>query len=463
MDITRALAATFTALMATLLFAMPVRWQSNTQGADATSPAASSTSAAVITGVSRSGPTFAAPGGDAKGQTLMYGLGLVFQVGPRTAAVSCNIRTIGTGHWDFENGTDMVVFDDLATMGRQKRIAVARNEEDRNPATGKKRIAVTYPIQVGFVPLGAKRPDGSVHPAAGTGFGFSQALCYDLNDQGYYTPEDAREGGQAPSTQRWYLHQFAYDGRQFRVVKKEPHSPEAPLKTADGKWTLTAPGMSAATADGDDLLLPVSAGDGKRIVAGVSRWRCENGVWRPMAFYDVSDGMEPSLIRDVDGSLLYSVRGGGPEAEAARVWRSKDHGATWSQTLHLPKLRANAPVVLNQAADGTPYIAGDRPDSFRAILCLWPLNAQRTACGPAVVARDCPADFGPAPKDNLWFADHPMATTVQLADGKWHNLLGYRVIAFNMSGVGGETVTPHTGCYIEEVGSAGPPRPAWQF
>jgi hypothetical protein len=37
------------------------------------------------------------------------------------------------------------------------------------------------------------------------------------------------------------------------------------------------------------------------------------------------------------------------------------------------------------------------------------------------------------------------------------------VIAFNTAGVGGETITPRTGCYIEEVLSAGPARSAWDF
>ena len=404
--------------------------------------------------VSRGRPALTKPDGDTKDQ---YGLGLVFQVAPHTAAVSCNVRTVGTGHWDFENGTDVVVFTDVATIGKQKRIVVGRNEEDRNPVTGKKRIAVTYPVQVGFVPLGAKRPDGSAHPDAGTGFGFSQALCYDLNDQGYFTMY------QAPAEHWHYVCQFAYDGQNFRVVKTEKKPADAPLKTADGAWTITAPGLSAAVAHGNDLLLPVSANDGKREVAGVSRWRRAGGDWCPVAFYDVSGGTEPSLIRDVDGSLLYSVRGAGADGQAVRVSRSSDSGQNWKQVLHDPKLRSNAPVTLIQTAAGTPCIAANQPGSFRATLCLWPLNAQRTGCGAAIVARDCVGDFGPAPDGTTWFADHPMATTVQLADGKWHGLLGYRVMAFNTTGVGGETVTPRTGCYVEEVFSAGPARPVWKF
>ena len=444
------------ALAILLIPATIVRCSLSARGDDRSTQAAGPAETSGITNVSRGRPALAEPGGLADGQVLRYGLGVIFQVAPRTAAALSNVRTAGVGHWDFENGADAVVFNDLATIGQQKRVICARNEEDLNPATGKRRVAVTYPIAVGFVPLGAKRPDGSAHPAAGTGFGFSQALCFDLNDQGYFTWK------QTP-TRRWYVHQLAYDGQDFRVVKTEMKPVDAPLKTADGAWAIIAPGISSAIPDGDDLLFAVRAGDGGRQVSGVSRWRRSGGDWRPLTFHGVSDGSEPSLVRDVDGRLLYSVRGEGAEGQAVRVWRSGDSGKSWDQVFHVANLRANAPVVLNRAADGTPYIAADHPASFRAKLCLWPLNAERTGCGPLIVARDCVADFGPAPEGTTWFADHPIATTVQLADGRWHNLLAFRVMAFNTAGVGGETVTPRTGCYIEEVFSAGSARPAWRF
>ena len=38
----------------------------------------------------------------------------------------------------------------------------------------------------------------------------------------------------------------------------------------------------------------------------------------------------------------------------------------------------------------------------------------------------------------------------------------YRVIAFSTKGRGGETITPATGAYVEEVQSAGPPLPIWE-
>jgi hypothetical protein len=432
-----------------------------------------------ITKVSHLGPALTEPDDSTKDQVIRYGLGFILQVAPRTAAVLCNVRTIGEGHWDWENGADAVVFDDLATIGRQKRLTLTRNEYDQNPATGKKRVAVTYPTVGGFVPLGAKRPDGSAHPNAGTGFGIANALCYDLNEQGYYIPADATAGGQYPSSSRWYVHQFAYDDKGLRIVKAEmmpcagnrlllPDVRKAEvaknkLKTTDGVWAITAGGLSAAIPDGDDLLLPVMANDGKLDATGVSRWGREDGDWHPVAFYAVSDGTEPTLIRDIDGALLYSVRDAGGGVEAVGVWRSPDNGKTWKQVFYDTKLRSNAPVALHQAADGTPLIAADQPGSFRAKLCLWPLTADCTGCGPAIMARDCVQDFGPPPEGTLWFADHPTGATVQLADGQWHRLLAYRVLAFKMGGAGKETPTPQTGCHIQEVFSAGPARPSWKF
>lgn len=383
-------------------------------------PTAEPIGLSTITGVTRSTPALTQPGPSVHGQVTRYGLGFVFQVGPTTAAVSCNIRIVGPGRVDFEDGTDVIVFDELTAIASQRAVVCARNDEHTDPATGRRRVAVNYPIVVGFVPYGARRPDGSSHPYAGTGFGFSEVLCHELNDQGFFTLDQ-------PFERQWYVYQFVYDGVAFQVTNRQMKSADAPLTTADGRWSITAPGMSCAIPDGDDLLFAVVARDSQREAAGVSRWRRHDHAWQPVAFVPVSDGSEPSLIRDTDGALLYSVRGAGEEGTAVRVWRSSDSGQSWQQLLHYPALRAAGPVVLNQAADGTPYIAANHRDSLRATMCVWPLTSDRTALLPPIVARDCTADFGPPPEGTVWFADHPTATTVRLADGNWHNLLAYRV------------------------------------
>ena len=76
--------------------------------------------------------------------------------------------------------------------------------------------------------------------------------------------------------------------------------------------------------------------------------------------------------------------------------------------------------------------------------------------------RDCLTEFGVPPRETVWAADHPCAYTVQLADGRLHNVMGYRVLEWIENT---QFVPPcdRTGSYIEEVISAGKPIPIWRF
>ena len=61
----------------------------------------------------------------------------------------------------------------------------------------------------------------------------------------------------------------------------------------------------------------------------------------------------------------------------------------------------------------------------------------------------------------MWRVDHPSGAVVQLADGAWHNVLGYRIHEDVESR--STEPPPQTGAYLEEVRSAGPPAAAWKF
>jgi len=79
-----------------------------------------------------------------------------------------------------------------------------------------------------------------------------------------------------------------------------------------------------------------------------------------------------------------------------------------------------------------------------------------------ILARDCRAEFGPPAGGSSWNAHHPVAASLRLNDGAWHNVLSYRVCER------GEIThqlgpTPQTGAYLEEVISAGPAVPVWNF
>ncbi len=89
----------------------------------------------------------------------------------------------------------------------------------------------------------------------------------------------------------------------------------------------------------------------------------------------------------------------------------------------------------------------------RQKLYLWPLSDDRASLEAPILGRHCKAEFGPAPSGSMWRADHPSSTTVQLADGNWHNVMGYRI----HDDVESHELPspPQTGAYLEEVISAG--------
>ena len=140
--------------------------------------------------------------------------------------------------------------------------------------------------------------------------------------------------------------------------------------------------MTNAIPDDMDLLLPMAGGktgadrfdparcrelglvyDHHDAGCGVMRWRRDEKRWRPVSFVPVTgddNSLEPSLIRDIDGSLLFGARGGRESTyNDIRVWRSQDGGETWAQVINVSGALSSAPVSLNQAADGTPYVVSN--------------------------------------------------------------------------------------------------------
>lgn len=182
--------------------------------------------------------------------------------------------------------------------------------------------------------------------------------------------------------------------------------------------------------------------------------------------------MEPSLARDLDGSLLLTARKGDrteEDAFALRVWRSNDGGARWERIIEVPATLDAGPRAIGTAADGTPFIVGNpvQPDRsyLREATWLWPLNARRTGTDAPLTVRDGPAEFGPAPKDTPWRVDHPNSAVLRLADGRWHCLIVFRVYRNDLLRAVGAppAVGEVSGTYIEEVLSRGPERPEWNF
>ena len=406
-----------------------------------------------ITGVTKGSVDLSILPDTASGEVLCYGVGFPFQVAPRKAAVFCSIWTVGTGNIDFINGSDVIFFDDLADIRSDKAIPLSRNQWGPHPKTGKSSVTVKGPVLGGFVPFGAKLEDGSPHPHAGTGFGLCIEILYSLDRTGHF---DYRDG----IREHFELFQFASNGKDFRVLKKERVKCETLLSNCH----LSGIFISNAIPDGNDLLQVMTAKTGEDSVSGVTRWRYGADGWRPISFVPVTEWSEPSLIRDEDGNLLFSARSNGKALFDAAVWRSADNGETWEQIIYRKECRSRSPVSLNRAVDGTPYIAANLPpnDRTREVLCYWPLNESRTDLEECRIARDAPAEFGPAPSGSWWRVDHPNSAIVQLADGAWHSILVYR-ISDNGEIEGDADPTPQTGCYVEEVLSRGEAIPAWNF
>ena len=416
------------------------------------------------------------------GLMCRYGVAFPFQIAPRQAALSCSLRNENLPGGDFENGADIILFDDLSRISADGAVPITRNDKYVNEQTGQPRIVIRYPVVGGFVPLGARRADGSPHPHAGTGFGLCEALDFPMYEGCYYKKEDKRKS----MVRIVEVRQFAYDGKQFRITATEAYDAERKLTAPGSDWALVWPGLRQAVADGDDLLYPVLATTGDprawrdgAMASGVARWTRQDGAWRPTAFRPVivcdsplaDVWLEPSLVRDTDGALLFTARGcadPGLDKSApvevnhvVRVWRSTDDGQSWQPIIDQPQARGQAPITLNQAVDGTPYIVASALGRERDLLNIWPLSDDRTGLESPILVRDALGEFGPPPSGIVWFMDHANAGVVQLADGKWHDVLSYRIM--DRGEHRGDDPAEPTGQYIEEVISTGPPVAPWRF
>ncbi len=401
-------------------------------------------------------------------QSWIYQVAQPFQIAPRQAALLAHIRLGSTRVIDLEVGTDAVIFDSLATLSAQRRFPLARFVRLRHPRNGQELVMVSC-TQIGFVPLGARRADGSPHPHAGTGFAVNFEMGYPtaLSEQ-----EDTHIDLSSDVYTRIALKQLRYDGRELRVTHEE-YLPEDGL--IPGVVTTSGP-MAPCVSSGDGLIGGMCLDKWSAQSAAAVRWEVDaRGHWRPQQPIRLLDyATEPTMVRDVDGSLLLAVRPhpvkGCDDWLALRIFRSTDEGASWQLHLHIPRfLMANAPVFLNRAANGAPFVMTNRHRvpvvhrlAKREMIWAWPLTPDRRGVGEPVLVRDG-QEFGPTPTPgSVYRMDHPTATTVQLADGNWHCLVGYRVLedAEMRSDAG---PTPHTGLYVEEVLTPGTPTPTWNF
>lgn len=402
-----------------------------------------------------------------------YGIGYPVQVGPKKAALFCNVRILGAKCQDYEDGAEVFVFDDLSCVGKGGSVPVTWNEKEKDEQTGEPRFIVKYPPAVGFWPAGAKRSDGSVHPGAGKGF----ALCQALSFIGGGEELPWRMYSQKGLKHYVEVMQLAFDGQHVSVVKRECIRTGQKWETADG-WGLRSPGLQPAIPDGNDLLMAMTAAKKGAGGTGVCRFRFSEGLWQQVAFTRVAGGAEPSLARRADGTFIFTTRSGEKDnSKSIELWAAKDAGGPWTHHLRVDNVRNATPVSVHATPDGRIFVLANHPgvtsrdgkvrwpDTLRSQLALWQLAqgaAEFLPQRPRLI-RDCLEEFGML-EDCRWYVDHPVSATVQLGDGLWHGLVAYRVMAFPVnSDKVRERLTPHTGCYVEEVRSAQPAQPPWRF
>jgi hypothetical protein len=424
-----------------------------------------------ITSVTANPPRLTEPAENPPGEICRYGVGFPFQVAPKLAAVLCCLRNEGHPVGDFENGSDVFLFDDLDNIDPAGAVPIVRNDKYVD-TKGQRRIGIHYPVAGGFVPLGALREDGTPHPHGGTGFGLSEILDFPLLGKGHYSKSHKR----TKMIFRTALYQFSYDTHFFLIPDTDVFNLDDPLRASGpgSEWPLLKPGLKQGIADGDDFLCPVDASKGDVLdglqpgSAGVARWLRRGDAWQPVSYVPIAYHeddvvwIEPSLVRDLDGSLLFTSRGCfGDIGATIRIWRSTDGGETWRTVIDKEDARGEAPVTINLAADGTPYVVCNKPEHERDWLIIYPLNDERNDLLPAIDVRNALEEFGPPPKGPVWFMDHSMGETLRLGDGKWHHVLSYRNM--DRGEHAGGAPPPSSGQYLEELISDGPARPVWKF
>lgn len=410
-----------------------------------------------------------------------YAVATPIQVGPNTAALIVGREAVSGRALDFADGCEAILFDRLDRIDPAGALVLSANTEETNPHNGERVLMIKFPFAGAFVPLGARRQDGTPHPHAGTGFlvtvthGIPMRI---LDGEGGF---DGRWVMAPDLFRELELLQVSFDGARMAVTCRERMG----FRDLMPGVTIFNRGLSFV-ADGDDLLLPMQGAPGAddrqwatTVGCGCLRWRRDSEGWRPVEFSPATgeiNGFEPTIVRDQDGSLLMTARQTGadvPEKFSVFVWRSTDGGRTWTKTLERRRTRADSPVTLNVAPDGTPFIAANllTPNLtprggfgyWRDVLALWPLSKDRTKLEKPAIVRCASFEWGPAASDFGWNVDHPIGARLRLADGRWHSVLCSRGMDRGETGAG-LPPTPHTGTYVDEVFSSGQQAPGpWLF
>ena len=345
--------------------------------------------------------------------SVAYELGKGFQLDKTHCLLVASMDAQGGG--DKAVGNDGFIFETLADIQSADAIPLNWPEADYPLKSGRGTAWMAkFPANGCFVPLHAKLPDGTAHPAAGTGLLVSTGMTF--NADGSSAEEDSEVTNE--------FMQVRWDGKRLEITEREF------IDNLCG-YELCGAALSYYLADGDSFLAPLSTDKGIvvfRLGFDGRRWHVtETG--QPFASHyegktlNVRGESESSIQRWKDRYILYT-RGGDP---VGRLYSSTD-GLNFK--LCGQRYNNTVPQVLNKGLDGCLYIATNpNMDILRNPLVAYPLvddsfDYPNCTGEPVVIhdqdgVRDCSGDSIP-------FIDHAVAVNLFL-EGQWRHLIWYRV------------------------------------
>jgi hypothetical protein len=365
-------------------------------------------------------------------------LGKLFQLDRDTVLLAASLREQG-GH-DFEIGNDGFIFRHPSEIIPERAIPLNRLDPHYKMKSGKDAVLSKYPVGGIIVPLGAKLPDGSPHPAAGTGF-FLCAVVSFMPDRSEFTPEP---------DEFVELYQVRWNGRDLTVTPDKLPEPYAsrlrdiafntvaldsgfitPLVGPEGvrvlrfdyldkRWQVSAAGKPFSATGG---------GLGQTVVNGGK-------------IVEMPSEHEPSIVRIPDGYMVYT-RGG--KVSKGRVYFSAD-GLIYRFVFD--HYNHTVPQVMNQGLDGSIYLASNiGPGWLRNPLQIWTLRGE-SFLNPIVIHDE--QKIGDDKQREVPFVDHGIGANVFL-EGRWRHLLCYRVCDLRETNGQGAAPTAQTGLYLAEL------------
>lgn len=343
---------------------------------------------------------------------ISYELGLCAQLDDSHAIIIVNIDEQGGG--DLCVGTDAFVFQKIEDIQPENAIPITRVDPNYVLKSGKQGYLAKFPGPVGFVPLGAKRADGTPHPAAGTGFFIGASVAKEGKQAAEGVPETPHE-----------IVQLRWDGEKLTV------SPGVLFDHLLGIELTGGSALSHPTPVGDSMLMPAVVGDkicvfqfdynGSEWAATKHGTPFHTAPGRPgepgEEFKICSMEFEPSMQRHGDEFLLYT-RGNDC---IGRLYRSHDG---FEYELVSERDNLSVPQVLNQGLDGGYYVVSNPgPGMLRNPLQAWPWDGQKW--GEPITIHDqdgIRTDDG----DKIPFVDHCFGANLFL-EGRWRHIVSFRV------------------------------------